>query len=62
MGSNESTDDTRINGGKDAKFDCHTMGGSGTGTGTQYSTGYIDYDQCHFEIPKEAIINLGNDS
>ena len=46
------------NTGNDEKFDCYTVGGSGTGTGTRYYTGHVEYDQCHFEIPKETIINL----
>ena len=59
MGNNN---DANGNGGYDVKFNCYTMGGSGTGTGTKYHTGHVEYDQCHFEIPKETIINLGNTS
>ena len=59
MGNNN---DPNENGGNDDKFNCYTMGGSGIGTGTRYYTGHIEYDQCHFEIPRETIINLGNTS
>ena len=52
--------DANGNGGYDVKFNCNTMGGSGMGTGTKFRTGHVAYDQCHFEIPKETIINLGN--
>lgn len=54
--------DANGNGGYDVKFNCNTMGGSGMGTGTKFRTGHVAYDQCHFEIPKETIINLGNTS
>ena len=56
------TTDVSENGGYDVKFDCYTTGGSGTGTGTRYHTGHIEYDQCNFEKPKESLINLGNNS
>ncbi len=57
-----NTGEISENGGYDLKFNCYTTGGSGIGTGTRYHTGHIEYDQCHFEIPKETIINLGNTS
>ena len=53
-----NTNDANGNGGYDVKFNCYTMGGSGTGTGTKYITGHVEYDQHHFGIPKETIINL----
>ena len=57
-----NTNDANGNGGYDVKFNCNTMGGSGTGTGTKYSTGHIGQDQCDLKIPKETIINLGSNS
>lgn len=50
--------DVIANAGMDAKFDCHTS--SGTGTGTFHSNYQVSYDQCHSEISKALIINLGN--
>ena len=52
--------DANGNGGKDVKFDCYTS--SGTGTGTYHSNYTVSYDQCHSEISKALIINLGNNS
>lgn len=50
--------DPNGNGGNDVAFNCYTS--SGTGTGTYHSNGQVSYDQCHFEIDKDSLINLGN--
>lgn len=52
--------DANGNGGKDVAFYCYTS--SGTGTGTYHSNGQVSYDQCHFEIDKDSLINLGNNT